>query len=125
VPPATTAFVDLSPLFDRVRGLQPTLTGLLSRLRPLAERLSPAEETACAAALDALATGDITTNQLAALLRPFARDGLIRLDTLRTELTPLARAAAEAAVPAEAPPAPDAGEDSCWVETAGLCLLRP
>ena len=104
------------------------LAALLARLAPLAEQLPDDGRTTWAAALAAIApdpSGPMTPAALAALLRPFLRAGLIALTDLANVLAPLARAEAEAAIPAEPPPAPVADEDSRIVATAGLCLLWP
>jgi hypothetical protein len=100
------------------------LAGLLARLAPLVERLPDDGRAAWAVALAEL-SGGLTSAALAALLRPFLRAGLIALTDLADLLAPLARAEAEAAIPAEPPPAPGADEDSRVVTTAGLCLLWP
>jgi hypothetical protein len=104
------------------------LAALMARLAPLAERLPDDGRAAWAIALTAITpdrSGPLTPAALAALLRPFLRAGLIALTDLADVLAPLARAEAEAAIPAEPPPAPVADEDSRIVATAGLCLLWP
>ncbi len=127
-PPAPVGgSTDIATLFARL-AMRPELAPLLARLRPMAARLTPSGTADWAAALGALA-GDTSSmaapSRIAALLRPFAREGLIRPVELRDELAPLASAEADAAVPAEAPPAPAEDDDSRLVETAGLCLLWP
>lgn len=126
--PETRAVEAPQTLLDR---LVPSsdLAALLARLAPLAERLPDDGRGAWTVALAAFASGPssgrLTSATLAALLRPLLRAGLIALTDLADLLAPLARAEAEAAIPAEPPPAPAADEDSRIIATAGLCLLWP
>ena len=101
------------------------LAALLARLAALAERLPDDGRAAWAVAIASDLSGRLTPAALAALLRPFLRAGLITLTDLADLLAPLARAEAEAAIPAAPPPAPVADDDSRVVTTAGLCLLWP
>lgn len=101
------------------------LAALLARLAALAERLPDDGRAAWAVAIAPDLSGRLTPAALAALLRPFLRAGLITLTDLADLLAPLARAEAEAAIPAAPPPAPVADDDARVVTTAGLCLLWP
>ena len=101
------------------------LAALLARLAALAERLPDDGRAAWAVAIASDLSGRLTPAALAALLRPSLRAGLITLTDLADLLAPLARAEAEAAIPAAPPPAPVADDDARVVTTAGLCLLWP
>lgn len=101
------------------------LAALLARLAPLAERLPDDGRAAWVVAIASDLSGRLTPAALAALLRPFLRAGLITLTDLADLLAPLARAEAEAAIPAAPPQTPVADDDSRVVTTAGLCLLWP
>ncbi len=118
---------DLETLFERLTEHQ-ELSALLARLRPLEVRLPSEGRVAYALALAELAramTEKLMPANLAALLRPFMRAGLIALTDVKDALAPLARVEAAAAIPANAPPEPKEDEDSRIVSDSGLCLLWP
>ena len=99
------------------------LATLFARLRPLSRGLSAAGVADLATAVLALSGAVPDPARIAALLRPFAREGLIQAAEIRGAFGPLVRSQPD---PPRCPPSMDAeDEDARLVATAGLGLLWP